>query len=349
VRILVRATNWVGDAVMNLPALRAIIEYYPGAEITVLARPHLEPIFELVDGVAGVMPYVGVHPRGSIESGHLTFWKAVRAIRQMRFQKSFLFQNAFEAALVAFMARIPERIGYATDGRGLLLTTAVPITAATKRLHHVQYYLDMLRAAGLTVQADSIPELSLPDEVLLRGRQLTAEALGSLAPWPYLAVCPGASFGPAKRWFPDRFAKVIDRVWLEHNMPSVLLGSSAEKPVIGQITAMASGKCVDIGGKTSLVDAASVLAQAQVVLSNDSGLMHLAAAVGTPVVAIFASTDPAATRPLGDRHIVITSGVSCAPCLRRECKTHSYDCMRAITVETVCEAIAEVIKRRRVV
>ncbi|HUT04852.1 MAG TPA: lipopolysaccharide heptosyltransferase II [bacterium] len=346
-RILVRATNWVGDVVMNLPALRAIIEHYPGAEVRVLVRPQLAPIFELVDGVAGVMPYVGVHPRGSIERGHLTFWKAVRAIRQLRFQKTFLFQNAFEAALLAFMARIPERIGYATDGRALLLTTAVPITPDAKRLHHVQYYLNMLKAVGVAIEGEATPSLTLPDEVLQRGKQLTAEVLGSPASGPYLAICPGASFGPAKRWFPDRFAKVIDLVWVEHNMPSVLLGSAAESPLTAQIAAMASGKCIDLGGKTSLVEAAGVLARAQVVLSNDSGLMHLAAAAGAPVVAIFTSTNPAATGPLGEKHAIITSGVRCAPCLKRECRTHSYDCMLAITVEAVCEAIGRTIKRRR--
>ena len=342
-RILVRATNWVGDAVMNLPALEVVIAGHPDAEVHVLARPCIAPVFDAVDGVAGVIPYIGVHRRGSGSSADLTFIRAIRVLRSHRYQKAFLFQNAFEAALLAFVARIPERVGYATDCRRWLLTTPVGVTPEVRRLHHVDYYLKLLQAAGMSTEGSGIPTLKVPQEPQARARELVAEALGGRDPRSYLAVCPGAAFGPAKRWLPDRFAKVIDHVWGAHRIASVLLGSESERWITSGIAGMTSGKCADLAGRTSLLGAAGVLAGARAVLSNDSGLMHLAAAVGPPVIAIFGSTDPAATRPLGDKHVIITSGVECAPCLGRECAKHTYECMRAITVDAVCEALERVI------
>ncbi len=342
-RILVRATNWVGDAVMNLPALEAIIKHHPDAEVHVVARPRVAPIFEAVDGVAGVVPYIGVHRRGSGGSTGHRFIQAIRSLKRQRFQKAFLFQNAFEAALLVFAARIPERVGYATDWRGLLLTSPVRVTPEVRRLHHVEYYLNLLQAAGMSTEGSGIPTLKVPQEQQARARELVAEALGGRAPRSYLAVCPGAAFGPAKRWLPDRFAKVIENVWGTHRIPSVLLGSESEMWITSGIAGITSSKCVDLAGKTSLLEAAGVLARSRAVLSNDSGLMHIAAAVGPPVIGIFGSTDPAATRPLGDKHVVIASGVECAPCLKRECAKHTYECMRAITVEAVCEALDRVL------
>jgi len=342
-KILVRATNWVGDAVMNLPALDAIITNHPDAEVHVLARPRVAPIFRAIDGVAEVIPYLGVRRRASGSSTDLTFTQAIRVLKRSGFQKAFLFQNAFEAALLAFAARIPERVGYATDCRALLLTSPVGITPEVRRGHHVEYYLNLLQAVGMRTEGSGSPTLTVPQVPRARARELVAEALGCRAPRSYIAVCPGAAFGPAKRWLPDRFAKVIDEVWKTHSIASVLLGSESERWITSGIAGVASGKCADLAGRTSLLEAAGVLAGARAVLSNDSGLMHLAAAVGPSVVAIFGSTDPAATRPLGDKHIVITSGVECAPCLERECAKHTYECMRAITVDAVCEALKRVI------
>jgi heptosyltransferase-2 len=342
-KILVRATNWVGDAVMNLPALETIMRHHPGADVHVLAGYRVAPIFEAVDGIAGVMPYVGVRRRGSRSSADLTFTRAIRMLKKQGFDKAFLFQNAFEAALLAFAAGIPVRVGYATDCRGLLLTRPVPATPEVKRLHHVEYYLNMVRAAGMSTDGSRIPTLKVPRSHRERANELVAQALGESGRRGYLAVCPGAAFGSAKRWFPDRFARVIDHVWETHRTASLLLGSEMERWITSGITGTTSGKCADLAGRTSLLEAAAVLAGARAVLSNDTGLMHLAAAVGPAVVGIFGSTDPAATRPLGDKHIVIASGVECAPCLARECAKRTYECMQAISVDAVCEALDRVI------
>lgn len=338
-KILVRATNWVGDAVMNLPALETIMRRHPGAEVYVLAGYRVAPIFEAVDGIAGVMPYRGVHRRGAGDSAALTFTGAIRMLKKQGFDKAFLFQNAFEAALLAFAARIPVRVGYATDCRRLLLTSPVRATPGVRRLHHVEYYLNMVRAAGMSTDGSGIPTLRVPTRHRERANELVAQALGEAGRRGYLAVCPGAAYGSAKRWLPDRFARVIDHVGETHGIPSLLLGSETERWITSSITGTTSGKCVDLAGRTSLLEAAGVLAGARAVLSNDTGLMHLAAAVGPPVVAIFGSTDPAATRPLGDKHVVIASGVECAPCLERECARRTYECMQAISVDAVCEAL----------
>ncbi|MBN2209166.1 MAG: lipopolysaccharide heptosyltransferase II [Candidatus Coatesbacteria bacterium] len=341
-KILVRATNWVGDAVMNLPALEAIVRHHQGAEVHVLAGCRVAPIFQAVDGIAGVMPYVGVRRRGPGCSGDLTFKGAVRLLRDRGFDKAFLFQNAFQAALLAFAAGIPVRVGYATDCRGLLLTSPVRITPEVRRLHHVEYYVNMVRAEGVSTDGLGIPTLEVPARYRERANELVARALGRSGRGGYLAVCPGAAFGSAKRWFPDRFARVVGHVWETHATPSVLLGSETERWITSSIAGTTSGKCVDLAGRTSLLEAAGVLAGARAVLSNDTGLMHLGAAVGPAVVAIFGSTDPAATRPLGDKHVIIASGVECAPCLERTCAKRTYDCMQAIGVDDVCEALDRV-------
>lgn len=331
--IVVRATNWVGDAVMNLPALNGIIGHFAGGEVHVLARPVVAPIFRSVDGVASVLPYSGGRRRTARGGDGLGFWEAVNALKRLRPQKAILFQNAFEAALVAFAARIPERIGYARDCRRLLLTKPVPFTKEVKRLHHVDYYLNILRSIGIDDALARVPKLTVPNAEQERADKLLNEALGSEAA-DFVGVCPGAAFGPAKRWPAESFAELIERLWETRGIPFVLLGGKDEAELADGIAEGTSAKCVNLAGKTSLMEAAAVLSRAKVVVSNDSGLMHIAAAVGAPVIAIFASTNPAATGPLGDRHVVIESGVECAPCLDRTCK-RGYVCMKAITVDRV--------------
>ncbi|MCD6328398.1 lipopolysaccharide heptosyltransferase II, partial [bacterium] len=312
-RILVRATNWVGDAIMNLPALAAIVKNHPDDEVFVLAKPWVAPIFEAREGATGVISY-----RGFSRS-------AIREIRGRRFQKAFLFQNAFEAALLVFLAGVPERVGYSRDCRGMLLTSSIRVTREVKRLHHVDYYLNLLQQAGLPVDVPREPHLLVPQEALSRIDAILREALGP-NDGEFVAVCPGAAFGPAKRWPEESFAKVLDWLWETRRMPAVLLGSGSEAQITRAIAEMTSGKCVDLCGKTALLEAAAVLSRASAVLTNDSGLMHLASAVGTPVAAIFASTDPTATRPLGDGHVVITSDLECSPCLKATCPRGNYDC-----------------------
>ncbi|MBN1594158.1 MAG: lipopolysaccharide heptosyltransferase II [Candidatus Coatesbacteria bacterium] len=345
-RILVRATNWVGDAVMNLPALGVIIKEHPGDEVHVVAKPWVAPIFSAFPGVAGVMPYSG-KLKGVADSEGLSFGKAIKRIRELGFQKAYLFQNAFEAALLSYLGRIPERIGYARDCRRLLLTAPIAVTEEVRQLHHVNYYLHMLEEAGLDTSDPGIPTLVLREEVLDRASRTITNALGDIGSNGYLAVCPGAAFGPAKRWFPERFAEVIDYAWSKHALPSILLGSQSEKVITSRIAALASAKCVDLAGDTTLLEVGGILSQSRVVLSNDSGLMHLAAAVGPPVIAIFGSTNPTATGPLGEKHIILKSDSDCAPCLERECKKGSYECLDSITVGMVVEALDEAIGAHR--
>ena len=331
-RILIRASNWVGDAVLNLPALQAILRRFVGAEVIVLARELVAPIFDSIPELAGVIGYRGLRRAGSAPSDALGFWQAVKVLRGLRFTKAYLFQNAFEAALLCFLAGIPNRTGYSTDGRAFLLTKAIPVKVG-RGVHHRDYYLNMLRAAGIDCASESLPKLNVAVRDQEEADEILAGLFGGEGPG-FIAICPGATFGPAKRWPAASFAGVVDWVWEKTGLASVVLGSSYERRLTSSVCQQAKARCFDLGGRTTLMQAAGILRRARLAISNDSGLMHLAAAVGVPVLGIFTSTDPRATGPLGPGHRVLRASVPCSPCFRRSCRLN-YECMSSITVEQV--------------
>jgi len=264
-RIVVRAPNWIGDVCLSLPALRDLRRNFPGARLSVMARPWVADLYRAVREVDAVR----------LSAGTRADAEALRGTCDV----SVLLPNSFAAALPSWLARVPERWGFATDGRGRLLTRAPRVPAAVRGRSQVYYYRAMLAGAGLRVSASPEVSLSCPPE--------WTEAAGRLLPSdgaPWAGINPGAFYGTAKRWPPERFAAVGDTL-AGQGARVVLLGGAAERPTAEAIAGLMTAPATNLCGATTLPALAGVLSGLRVLVTNDSGPMHLAAALGVPVVA----------------------------------------------------------------
>ena len=339
VKILIRATNWIGDAVMSLPALRLVRQRFPEAHITVLGRPWVLDLYSRESFPNETVPFTG--------SSFSQKYALVVSLRRMRFDCAILFQNAFEAAALAFAARIPQRIGYARDGRSPLLTSAVRVPRPGQIPgHESYYYLELLRRAGLTnAPFPEAPEIRLEgaEQACANGTRLLAAA--GLEP-PAIGISPGAAYGGAKRWLPERFAEAAVAIARASGRPVALFGSAAERDVCGLIASQAAAQqvpAVNFAGETTLARFIDMAAACSVFLTNDSGAMHIASALGVPTVAIFGATDHAATGPTGAHSRVVRHPVECSPCLLRECPI-DHRCMTRVGAAEVAETALHLLK-----
>lgn len=341
-KILVRATNWVGDAVMSVPALQVLRERYPKAHIAILARPWVAALYGREPFCDELIPYEA--PRGVRGLG--TKWGLPRELRRREFDCAILFQNAFEAAALVWAAGIPTRIGYARDGRGVLLThsIATPRPGETPK-HQRFYYLELLKRAGLV---DSYPAAS---KIRLSGASAAAEAgrkrfEAARVRGPVIGVSPGAAYGGAKRWLPERFAEAAVRVARARKAAVAVFGSLEELPVcevVREKVAAAGEACLNFAGATSLSEFIELTGACEVFLTNDSGPMHIASALGIPTVAVFGATDDEATGPTGEVSRVVREPVECSPCLLRECPI-DHRCMTRVSVDRVAETALSLIE-----
>jgi heptosyltransferase II len=336
-KILIRATNWVGDAILALPALRAVRKRFPDAEIAIVARPYVADIYGDQEICNQLIPY---DPKGS----HAGFFGRERLAAQLRAQKfdvALLLQNAFDAAWLAWRANIPERIGYARDARSFLLTKAVPLPRHGETPAHEKfYYLELLHRAGWldSLKDESFIGLHVPEEKRRSADEFLCKSgvrPGALR----LAIGAGASYGSAKCWPPSRFAEVANRLQAEADADVILFGTAAETNVSTAITAEMRQPPIDLTGKTAIADVPALLSQCHLFIGNDSGAMHVAAAVGLPVVAVFGPTDPFGTAPVTERCSIVHQKSYCSPCFLRRCPT-DHRCMTAIAADMV-EAAAK--------
>lgn len=322
-KILIRATNWVGDAIMSLPALRAVRSRFLEAQITILARPYVAAIYKHQQVCDNMM---FVDDKSNMMS----------ELRTHKFEVALLLQNAFEAAWLVWRAGIPERIGYARDGRSLLLTKAVPVPKSGEIPAHEQYYyLELLRRAGWldSLPNESFISLNVPAE----NRQSAADFLlsaGARQNSLRIAIGAGASYGSAKCWPPDRFAELANRLRAQSDAEVILFGTPAEAAVSSAIAAGMSHPPINLTGKTSIADLPALLSQCHLFIGNDSGAMHVAAAVGLPVVAVFGPTDPFGTAPVTPRCSIVQEKPYCSPCFLRRCPT-DHRCMTSVTPDAV--------------
>jgi lipopolysaccharide heptosyltransferase II/tetraacyldisaccharide 4'-kinase len=323
-RILFRAPNWVGDAVMGLPVLSGLAHLFPAARATVLAAPRVAPLYAGQPGVAEVITY----PAGQEK------WRTLLGLRG-RFDLALALPNSFASALGLWFTHTPRRLGYAANGRSPLLTTSIKGRKRLKGLHQVYYYLGLLEVLG-PVRTFFPPHLQLNEAEKAEGKSfLISAGLDPARPW--VGMAPGAAYGPAKRWPAERFAAVGDLLQQEFQAGLVLLGGSTDQEAAAEVQHYGRGQFLNLAGKTTLRQALAVLSHLKMLITNDSGLMHAAAALGVPVVAIFGSTDPAATRPFTDRVTLIHHPLPCSPCLERTC-SQDYACLTEITVSEVAAA-----------
>ena len=331
-RILVRATNWVGDAIMALPALRAVRKRYPDAEIAIVARPYVADIYRDQEICDQLIPY---DPK-ALHAGLSGRERLASELRELKFDTALLLQNAFDAAWLAWRAKIPERIGYARDGRSFLLTKAVPVPGNGEiPAHEKFYYLELLRRAGWldSVPDESFIDLRVPEEK----RRIAEEFLrdsGVRQGAVRIAIGAGASYGSAKCWPPSRFAEVANRLQSEADADVILFGTAAEAAVAAAITSAMRRPPIDLAGKTAISHLAALLSRCHLFIGNDSGAMHVAAAVGLPIVAVFGPTDPFGTAPVTLRCSIVQQKPYCSPCFLRRCPT-DHRCMTAITANLV--------------
>jgi len=328
--ILIRGTNWIGDAVMTLPAVRAIRNTFPGARLSILAKPWVAEIFKLCKDVDEVIVFQspGVH------SGITGKLRLAKELKARRFDAAVLLQNAIEAAIITWLAGIPVRCGYNSDARGLLLTHSVQRTEAIRKVHQIHYYLEMVKSLGC-LSAEASVHLHPGNEYQIFSEKLLGEhGIGRES--FLIGLAPGATYGPAKRWFPERFAAVGDRMVENLSAQVILFGSSKDRESTDLVQQHANHRFINLAGKTNLKEAIAVISRCSLFISNDSGLMHVAGALNIPTVAIFGSTNPVTTSPVGDRSLVIYKGASCSPCLKKTCPT-DFKCMDMIGVEEVYE------------
>jgi len=336
--ILIRGTNWIGDVIMTLPAMAAIRRAFPDAKISVLAKPWVADIFFLCSDVDEVILYrsPGVH------AGFGGLFRLAGELRERKFDAAILLQNAIEAAIISLLAGIPVRAGYNSDGRGPLLTHSVKRTRAVRRVHQVDYYLEMVKTLGCG--GDS-RELHLAMTQADRDRADEILRGYNIDPGGFLVgMAPGATYGAAKKWFPDRFAAVADRLIGEFSAQVMLFGSAGDRGSTGEVSRCASHALTDLAGMTNLREAISLISRCRLFISNDSGLMHVAGALDVPTLAIFGSTNPVTTSPLGKNSLVVHKDLPCSPCLKTTCPT-DFRCMDMITVEDVYRAAQWMITR----
>jgi lipopolysaccharide heptosyltransferase II/tetraacyldisaccharide 4'-kinase len=323
-RILLRAPNWIGDAVMSLPVLSGLTHLFPAAQLTVLAVPRVAPLFTGLPGVAEVIIYQAGKEK----------WRTLLSLRG-RFNLALALPNSFESALGLWLTRTPRRLGYAANGRSPLLTTSIKGRKHLQGLHQVYYYLGLLDALG-PVNSFIPPHLQLSEAERAAGKSLLISA-GLDPGCPWVGLAPGAAYGPAKRWPAESFAAVADLLQQELQAGLVLLGGPTDQEAAAQVQQSGQGRFLNLAGKTTLRQALAVLSHLKMLITNDSGLMHAAAALGVPLVAIFGSTDSAATRPFTNRATLIHHHLPCSPCLKRTCH-QDYACLTEITADEVTAA-----------
>ena len=336
-QLLIRGTNWIGDVVMTLPAVAAVRKRWPEARISVLAKPWVAEVYRLSPAVDEIIPFAepGRH------AGVLGRWRLAGELGRRRFDCAILLQNAIEAAILAFLAGIPVRAGYNSDGRGPLLTHSVRRTRAVRGVHQVDYYLAMVGALGCPA-TDRRVRLAPGDEYRQVAEELSARC-GLDRNRPLIGIAPGAAYGPAKKWFPDRFAAVADRLIGATGGQVALFGSAGDRESTAAVAQSARHPLIDIAGRTDLRQALALIARCRLFLSNDSGLMHVAGALGIPTIALFGSTNPAATSPAGEKSVVIHHPVECGPCLKPVCPA-DFRCMESIGVEEVYAAARKIME-----
>ncbi len=338
-KILIRTPNWVGDAVMSTPFIKAVRKNFSNADISLLSKPWVSSVYENNPHIDQIITYddSGRH-KGLYGKARLA-----RDVGKESFDLSLLLQNAFEAALITWMAAIPMRLGYDTDGRRILLTHPVHRYESFKKLHQIDYYLEMLKRAGLSsVDADM--------EIFISGNEKN-KAIGFLRnngcseKSCIIGITPGAAFGTAKRWFSDRFAQVCYK--LKNNMKAFFLifGSPDEKELGERISFSIGSQCINLCGKTTLREAISLIDCCNFFLTNDSGLMHVAAALHIPQIAIFGPTDHTTTSPRNSFSHILRIPVQCSPCMKQDCPT-DHRCMDLISVDHVYDMANKILMER---
>jgi len=336
-RILIRGVNWVGDTILTYPTVQGLKELFPQCHLAILVPKHLVDLWKTFPYVDEIIPF---QRRGGIGS----FWEDLgltHSLKKRGFDLALILPRSFRSAFQVYLGGIPIRIGYKDEGRSLFLTHKIPRKGGVLRIHRIHYYRKLIESLGKEGDLP-FPQLFLREED--RGwAKKKLEELGVLDGRLLIGINPGATYGLAKCWHPDRFGELGKRLSEKWKASLLIFGKKEEGEMAREILKYLGNDGIDLTGKTDLLQLAALLEQCRLLVTNDTGTMHMAAAVKTPVVAIFGSTDSITTGPWGDDHIVVKKEVSCSPCLKRVCPT-DHRCMELITVDEVEEAVNRKLK-----
>jgi lipopolysaccharide heptosyltransferase II len=330
-RILIRASNWLGDSVISVPAVRAIKTGRPDAHITIAAPKKIAAIWKLVPEVDEIIPLPN---RG--------LFATVRAIRrQPRFDVAVVFPNSLRSALEVWLSGIPRRVGYRGHSRKWLLNQIVPENERVGPPEHQAFhYLRIAKNLGAEISGEFIASKKMPNAQ----RPTPNSQLSTLNSQLLVGLCPGAEYGPAKRWLPERFAEAATSIAMQRDVKWILFGTKKDAEIGEKFCTTLGDHCVNRIGQTTIQQLIDELRECRLLLTNDTGTMHLASLLGVPVVAIFGSTEPRMTGPLGDGHVILRHQVECSPCFLRQCPI-DFRCMKAVTVQEAVDAVLSMLAR----
>jgi heptosyltransferase-2 len=343
-KILLRVPNWLGDSLMATPAVIRAREIYPKAHLTVMARLAFADFWKSFPGVDSVFT---LDSKGR-HAGLWGFWKSARELKKEKFDIALTLPLSFSSAFLFFAADIPKRIGYASEGRSFFLTRAVALERA-RRTHLVQEYLRLVEK-GFDAQRSQAKRALLASTQPGNSEVAALIRRHRLSPTGWIALGPGATYGPAKRWPLPYWKLVIQKLLNNRSEDLLVLGGQEEadylKPLVKDFKNGAFGKRVHLmAGETSVSGLAALLSKCKLLITNDTGPMHVAAAVGTPTVALFGSTSPAWTRPFGLGHEVLYHQTECSPCFQKTCPI-GYICLHRIKVEEVMRSVRKILIRK---
>lgn len=336
--ILIRSVNWIGDAVMTTPAISVIREHFPHAKITILANAMVSQLFLHHPGIDAIITFER-HGKHRGVAGRL---RLAAKLRKQAFDLAIIFPNSFDSALVPWLAGIPARIGKCSDGRTLFLNGRYHVPKNAISCHEVEYYLNLMQHFGITGNRTPL-HLSITSEEEC-GAAALLDKYGIQPNDFVLGINPGASYGSAKRWYPDRFAQAGGRLADQWSAKVVIFGGPGETAIAADIESRLEGTAVNLAGKTSVRELMALIRRCNFFITNDSGPMHIAAAFDVPLVAIFGSTDHTGTSPYSKKAVVVRNKVDCSPCKLRECPT-DHRCMLAVTEDSVVESALNLAKR----
>jgi heptosyltransferase-2 len=322
----------VGDTVLTYPAVQQLKTLFPHSHLAILVSSPLVDLWKTFPYVDEIIP---IQKKKGIGS----FWEDLnisRSLKERGFDLAVIFPRSFRSAFQIYLARIPIRIGYQDEGRSFFLTHGIHRTKEILRSHRVHYFQRLTEPLG-KVDSSPAPRIFLGEEDRRWAEQMLKD-LNVLDGKPLIGMNPGATYGLAKCWYPDRFRELGKRLCEKWKAHLLVFGKEEEGPIAKEILQNLENKGIDLTGKTNLLQLAALLERCHLLATNDTGTMHVATAVGTPVIALFGSTDPSVTGPWGDGHVVVRKDVSCSPCLKRICPT-DHRCMGLITVDEVEEVI----------
>jgi heptosyltransferase-2 len=337
-KIVVRGTNWVGDAVMTIPALRRLRRVFPDSDITLQTHSRSHGIFQNANFIDKILPF-------EAEKSNLkTVLSQVKLWRESNFDLAVILPNSFQSALVAKLGNVKTRIGYATDKRGFLLTDALPVPVWKNERHEIFYYLNIVaeierKFFGETKVWENEPYfgLNVSEKRKTEAQRLLSENAVDLSK-KTIAIAAGSTNSRAKRWQTESFAELSDRILSELNANVVLIGSPDELNISLEVFEKSKIKPIVLTGKTTLAEATAILSLCDLLVSNDTGPAHISAALGTKTLVIFGPTNPKTTQPWNSE--IVYKNVECSPCMLRDCPI-DHRCMTRISADEVFQIVRE--------